>query len=234
MDVREKLARLNPTTVKFDTGHGGIAELTNQDIAAALAFVPAGLGREVLEACWWPGGAMLRTTKLRDAVMGIAMPELGRQAKKITEASLDVQLAEAAISWSGRGATAEQMAGLQKARDRLARVRGSCWPQGVVQSLPNLAAAVIMEMTAANRCEACHGTGVSAANLKCEECEGCGFDRLPDLRRAKVLKTDSRNFVRHWKPVYEWLMVKFRDAEADAASALGRALARMGEVGVDA
>jgi hypothetical protein len=31
-----------------------VPELTAQDIAAALAFVPAGLGREVLIACWWP------------------------------------------------------------------------------------------------------------------------------------------------------------------------------------
>ena len=46
-DPRRLVARLNPTTVRYDVGRGGIPDLTAQDIAAALAFVPAGLGREV-------------------------------------------------------------------------------------------------------------------------------------------------------------------------------------------
>lgn len=88
-DVREMLARLNPTTVKFDVGKGGgMPELTNIDIAGALAFVTPGLGREVLEACWWPDGAKLRSHKMRDAVIALVEPEVRRQQKLLAEARI--------------------------------------------------------------------------------------------------------------------------------------------------
>ena len=83
MNPREKWARLGPSTVKFDIGMGGgKPDLTNQDIAAALGMVPAGLGRELLEACWWPDGAALRRHKLRDAVIALVTPELQRQQRR--------------------------------------------------------------------------------------------------------------------------------------------------------
>ena len=76
MNPREAMGRLGPTTVKFDIGRGGgKPDLTNQDIAAALGMVPAGLGRELLEACWWPDGAALRRHRLRDAVIALVTPE---------------------------------------------------------------------------------------------------------------------------------------------------------------
>ncbi len=59
-DPRRLLARLNPSTIRYDTLPGGVPELTAQDIAHALGLVPVGLGREVLQACWWPDGAALR------------------------------------------------------------------------------------------------------------------------------------------------------------------------------
>ena len=50
-DPREKLARLNPSNVRFDVGcGGGIPELTSIDIAHALGRVPAfRLDDEVLD-----------------------------------------------------------------------------------------------------------------------------------------------------------------------------------------
>ncbi len=50
--VGKLLARLNPTTVRYDIGRGGMPELTPQDIAGALAMVPAGLGRELICRLW--------------------------------------------------------------------------------------------------------------------------------------------------------------------------------------
>lgn len=65
-NVRELLSsRMGPTTVKFDTGRGGTPDLTTQDIAAALAYVQDGLGRELLEALWWPESAARRRDYLR-------------------------------------------------------------------------------------------------------------------------------------------------------------------------
>lgn len=108
MNPRETMARLGPSTVKFDIGRGGgKPDLTNQDIAAALGMVPAGLGRELLEACWWPDGAALRRHKLRDAVIALVTPELQRQQRRLAEARTDLGLAEVCIGWGG-AATAEQ------------------------------------------------------------------------------------------------------------------------------
>lgn len=41
-DVREMLARLNQQTIRCEVGRGGVAELSNQDLTAALAFVEPG------------------------------------------------------------------------------------------------------------------------------------------------------------------------------------------------
>ena len=62
MDVGQLLARMSPQAVNYAAvGGGGQPELTTSDIAAALAFVPKGLGRSVLEAVYWPDGATLRS-----------------------------------------------------------------------------------------------------------------------------------------------------------------------------
>ncbi len=53
----ELLARLNPTTCRFDIGNGGVAEMTNIDIAGALGMVRETLGRSVLEATAWDRNA---------------------------------------------------------------------------------------------------------------------------------------------------------------------------------
>lgn len=228
-NVRELLARLNPKVVRYNVGLGGLPELTNEDILGALSDVPKGLGRELLEACWWPSGGALHGRRLRDAVIAIVMPELSRQSRRLTEASLDLQLSEAAISWGKRAATSEQLRGLDVSRKRLVEARESCWPRNVVEQLPALTQVIVAEMSGAHLCESCQGTGTSLREGKsalCDVCKGTGLEPSPDLRRAKALKIDSRNFVRHWKPVYQWLLVRFRDAEQDAARRLTELLRR--------
>lgn len=67
-DRREMLARLNAQTARFDVGQGGGApSLTTSAIAAALGMVPAGLGREVMEAVYLPDGAIRHRGKLAEA-----------------------------------------------------------------------------------------------------------------------------------------------------------------------
>lgn len=226
MDVREKLARLNPTTVKFDTGHGGVAELTNQDIAAALAFVPQGLGREVLEACWWPWGAAIRANGLRNSVMAVVGPELTRQSRRVSQASLDLQLAEAAILWGGNSVSAEARAEVDRCRSRLAVVRGECWPNNTAERLPLIAKAIVSEIHG-HRCTNCNGTGKDRGeNSVCKSCEGSGNAKILDAWRAAAIKVDPSDFPKRWKRVYEWLFAKMRDAEAEAGRALEAALRR--------
>lgn len=209
-DPREMLARLNPTNVRFDVGRGGgNPELTNIDIAGALGMVPAGLGREVLEACWWPEGAATRRHGLRDAVVALVGVELARQNKRLIEAHLDAQLAEAAIMWGGRACTAEQRTEVQRAQMRLAEVRKACWPKNTMERLPLIARAIVNEI-------------VCAYPVVDDE----GQVLTPDRRRAIAIDVDPSDYPKRWKVVYQWVMDQMVEAEQEAARALAQALRR--------
>lgn len=230
MNPRETMARLGPSTVKFDIGRGGgKPDLTNQDIAAALGMVPAGLGRELLEACWWPDGAALRRHKLRDAVIALVAPELQRQQKRLAEARTDVGLAEVRIGWGG-AATAEQRANRDAAQQRLGRVKAGCWPISTLESLPTLAAAVISEIAKRPHCAACEGRGqamVGELLVPCKVCGGSGLGPVSDRRRAAAIGRDESTYRAKWRGVYEWLLQKMTEAEQEACWALGNALSKV-------
>lgn len=209
-DVREKLGRLNPSTIRYDTGHGGTPDLTNIDIAAALGMVPRGLGREVLEACWWPGGANLRRNGLRDAIVPIVCTEMARQSKRLVAAHLDFQLAEAAILWAGKPVTKGQRDEVERARARLAEIRKAVWPNNTMERLPGIAKAIIGEMAGRQ------GDG-----------EGDG-GRVSDRQRALAIGVDPSDYPKRWRPVYEWVMAQMVDAEQQAVKRLESALREAG------
>ena len=228
-NVRELMARLGPSTVKFDTGRGGMPDLTNQDIAAALGMVPAGLGRELLEACWWPDSAALRRHRLRDAVIALVTPELRRQQRKLADARTDLGLAEVCMGWAG-AVTAEQRAERDRAAQRLGQVKAQCWPISTLESLPTLAAAVVGEIAKRPECDTCEGRGQRASGevmVCCKACSGSGLGPISDRRRAAALGRDEAAYRRSWKPVYEWMLSMMQEAEQEAAwhmrSALGAA-----------
>ncbi len=227
MNPREAMGRLGPTTVKFDIGRGGgKPDLTNQDIAAALGMVPAGLGRELLEACWWPDAAALRRHKLRDAVIALVTPELQRQQRRLAEARTDLGLAEVCIGWAG-AATAEQRANRDAAQQRLGRVKAQCWPISTLESLPTLAMAVINEIAQRPHCAACEGRGQTVSGellMTCKVCGGSGLGQVSDRRRAAAIERDEAGYRRTWKPVYEWLLTKMVEAEQEASWHMRNAL----------
>lgn len=218
-NVRELMARLGPSTVKFDTGRGGTPDLTNQDIAAALGMVPAGLGRELLEACWWPDGAALRRHRLRDAVIALVTPELRRQQRKLADARTDLGLAEVCVGWAG-AVTAEQRAERDRAAHRLGQVKAQCWPISTLESLPTLAAAVIGEIAKRPHCPGCEGRGETISRelrAVCKVCGGSGMAATSDRRRAAALGRNESTYRESWRTVYEWMLQKFSEAEQDAA-----------------
>lgn len=218
-NVRELMARLGPSTVKFDTGRGGTPDLTNQDIAAALGMVPAGLGRELLEACWWPDGAALRRHKLRDAVIALVTPELRRQQLRLADARTELGIAEVCMGWAG-AVTAEQRAERDRAALRLGQIKAQCWPISTLESLPSLAGAVINEIAAKPHCHSCEGRGETTAGdlrVVCKVCSGSGLVAVSDRRRAGAIDRDEAAYRRTWKPVYEWLHCKMVEAELEAA-----------------
>lgn len=229
-DVRELLARLNPSNVRFDVGQGGgILDLTNIDIAGALGMVTPGLGREVLEACWNPDGARLRRHKLRDAVVALVEPEIRRQRNRLFDAGLDLQLARQAAAWGHSGMTHEQRAELERTRCRYEQVQAQCWPRTLMDSLPTLAGAVLAEIAQTNHCDACAGRGelmVGETLKECVECKGHGTVPVSDRKRAKAIGRDFASFARNWRAVYLWLLDRFRDAEQQAAREFAAAVSR--------
>lgn len=227
-NVRELMARLGPSTVKFDTGRGGTPDLTNQDIAAALGMVPAGLGRELLEACWWPDGAALRRHRLRDAVIALVTPELRRQQRKLADARTDLGLAEVCVGWAG-AVTAEQRAERDRAAHRLVQVKAQCWPISTLESLPTLAAAVIGEIAKRPHCPGCEGRGETMSGelrVICKPCSGSGVTAVSDRRRAAALGRNESTYRESWRAVYEWMLQKLTEAEQDAGWHFARALER--------
>ena len=230
-NVRELMARLGPTTVKFDTGRGGTPDLTNQDIAAALGMVPAGLGRELLEACWWPDGAALRRHKLRDAVIALVTPELRRQQRRLADARTELGIAEVCMGWAG-AVTVEQRAERDRAAHRLGQIKAQCWPISTLESLPTLAMAVIGEIAHRPHCASCEGKGQKLSGellMKCKVCGGSGLGQASDRRRATAIGRDESSYRERWRGVYEWLLDTMWEAEQDAAAAMARSLRNLPE-----
>lgn len=227
-NVRELMARLGPSTVKLDTGRGGTPDLTNQDIAAALGMVPAGLGRELLEACWWPDGAALRRHRLRDAVIALVTPELRRQQRKLADARTELGLAEVCMGWAG-AVTAEQRAERDRAAHRLGQIKAQCWPISTLESLPCLAAAAITEMATRPHCPGCEGRGETMSGdlrVVCKVCGGSGLGSISDRRRAAAIGRDESTYRSKWRGVYEWILQQFGEAEQEACWAFHAALGK--------
>lgn len=229
-DVRESLARLNPATVRMDIGRGGVPDLTNQDVAAALAFVPPGLGREVLIACWWPAGADNR--KLMGAVLAEVDVEWRRQSKLLSDARTDVGLAEAVAGWN-RATTAEERTDVDRARARYEAIRDTCWPRDTGAMLPTLVNACLEEIAGRQQCPDCEGRGErlrGELRVPCARCSQTGEVQASNASRARAIGRDEAAFRRNWLGIYTWLLDLLTEREQEAARALRDALGR----GIDA
>ncbi|WP_434428418.1 hypothetical protein [Xylella fastidiosa] len=225
-DPRRLLARLNPSTIRYDTLPGGVPELTAQDIAHALALTPAGLGREVLQACWWPDGAALRRGPLRDAAVALVVPEIRRQQQRLLEARTDVGIVKACMGWT-RATTSAQQAALRRAQERLEEAKAQLWPQATLEMLPVLVAAVVDELSTPQLCPCCHGRGerrVGALVKVCTACGGSGAVPASDRKRAAAIGRDESTYRTTWRGLYEWLLERMGVAERQAATQLQEAL----------
>ncbi|HEL3245897.1 TPA: hypothetical protein ACKPX2_000615 [Stenotrophomonas maltophilia] len=231
--ARELLAsRMGPATQRFDAGcGGGRPELTTQDIAAALAYVPDGLGRELLEALWWPESATRRREHLRKAVIGLVAPEFIRQMHGLATARTEFGIAKACMGWGGGQVTEVQRREMVRAENALDEARAAAWPNNTMEQLGVLAGAVIAEMAKCGCCKSCDGTRVQAAPagsgvVECEACSGIGLEQLSGRKRAVAIGADKSAYQRFWQPVYEWMLEQMRSAEHVAAEAFTRALNR--------
>lgn len=224
-DVRRLLARLNPSTCRFDIGSGGVGGLTPQDVAAALGMVPDSFAREVVCAVWWPDGAALAPARLDAAVALKVREAMDRQARKAQAARLDLHIAkEAALSY--RSLPDEARRDLERLEATAARLKAAQWPYDPAMHVA-IRKAVLAELKAPNHCKTCNGLGemtVAALRVVCKGCEGRGTVPVSDRSRADRIGRDEANYRRTWKDLYQFVYTIMSDAEARGVKALRDAL----------
>lgn len=226
-EARELLSsRTGPRALSFD---GGIGGPTTEEILAALAYVPAGLGRELLEALWWPESGQRRREQLRQAVIFLVAPEFTRQMHALADARTDYGIAKASMGWCGGSITEAQRRELFRTEKALDDARAAAWPNNTMEQLGVLTGAVIAEMAGARECSHCGGKRVLrdpqvAGVANCVECGGSGHEPLSGRKRAAAIGADWSAYSRFWRPVYEWMLASFRAAESHAARKFNRAL----------
>lgn len=193
----ELMARLNPTNIRYDIGRGGLPELTSQDIAAAVAMVRPGLGRELMCRLWWPDGAMLAPKELDRLLMEAQLGEWRRRADELITAQLRAEVAETDRGRRTASASVEAAKAVQ-------------WPRvGPGSPYAAIRTAVLAEMSAACLCPECRGRGFVMADGKisgCPTCETTGRAKVSDRSRAEMIGVNRETYRTTIAPVYEWLI----------------------------
>lgn len=213
----ELMARLNPTNIRYDIGRGGLPELTAQDVAAAVAMVAPGLGRELMLRLWWPEGAQLTAKDLDRLLMEAQLAEWRDKADALVTAQLRLEMAD--------GSSARY-----RAERELEDSRAAMWPQlGGESRYTLIREAVLAEMSSAHRCSACQGRGLVIIEAKlgvCGACAGQGRIQVSDRSRAAAIETDVANYARRWRRVYEWTLSLCMDVIEPARREFERRLSR--------
>jgi len=195
MDVREKLAQLNPSSVRYDVCPSG-AGSTENPYAMALGFVPAGMGRDLLEYLYWPDGAILRGAAIYQGVVRVAMKEWATRMQAHTDARCTYGLAETLAKYAKdrSPATVRNLAILQA---RVAVARDNLWPERLEDKLPMLVPMLLRAMKG---------------------------EKHSNVDRAKAMGIDESSYRERWSKVYEWMLTKMIDEEQAAARAMEQAL----------
>jgi hypothetical protein len=215
MHIGKLLARLNPASARYGAVGGGVPELTPQDIAAALAFVPAGIGREIICRLWWPDGAALAAKDLDRMLMDAQLGEWKRRMDAMVTSQIAVAVADSLVARS-------------RALARLDAARAHLWPRlGSESCYAAIRGAVLAEIAAASHCTKCDGRGHLMENARivsCQPCFGSGIIKFGDRARAASIDRDESTYRRAWKPVYEWTERLCQDAVGPASRSLREAL----------
>lgn len=212
MHIGKLLARLNPGSVRFGAAGGGTPEFTAQDIAAAIAMVPAGLGRELICRLWWPDGAARTAKELDRLLMEAQLEEWKRRMDVLVTAQLVYAVAD--------GHTAKARADAQ-----LEAAKRTVWPRlGPESCYGPVRDGVLRELSSASLCARCSGHGQLRQGIgpivACNACFGTGHARFSDRARAALIDRDEATYRRIWRPVFEWTYAACEDALGPASRTL--------------
>jgi len=240
MNPRKLMARLNASTVRFDTGRGGIPEFTPQDIAWSLAYVRDELAREVFCAIWAPELARLARADILRHLRAEVLREFGERARAYSIAALDLHVAECETS-ARLQVSADDRKAVARLRDRRDVARARRWP-GEPAVYAKVCAAVLTELSNGAICDECKGRGhvqYSALTKACPACAATGKEPALDVWRARCIdklrvftdgygdqRNDASAYVRTWRPVYQWTFELAAAKEIVAANQVAAALSR--------
>lgn len=224
MHAAELMARLNPSTVRYDIGRGGIPELTSQDIAAAVSMVPAGLGRDLLCYLYWPDQTGISKKQMDRFLLDI-------QLKEWTSRELSMYRALAAV------ACEDAAENRFVATRQYSEANSRRWPRlsaggddvSIVKPYELMRKAVLEEISHPRQCPDCRGEGrlrkrdVAEA---CSRCQGGGIVRFGTTWRATKLKMKESSFNQRWAGPYDWLYSTLSDALQEAERDLQKAVRR--------
>ncbi|HVJ61527.1 MAG TPA: hypothetical protein VM555_02310, partial [Tahibacter sp.] len=217
MNVRKLMGRLNATTVKFDTGRGGVPELTNQDIAAAVGlcryFIKDPKEADLAPAVFWwlygPEGAPASNSQ--DA-RRLVLNEVYREFEARYQAAAVARLAVHNLEFDApetRRTQPDYERELERARAALRQVHASCWPARDMSVYRRIVDTVALEFRSPRKCPACDGRMfVMTGDVRhtCMRCNGIGQVGLQSTWRAEHLKIDVERFKKTWQVVYEWVL----------------------------
>ena len=187
------MARLNAKNVRFDVGSGGTPDLTAQDIAAAIAFVPAGIGRELLCRVWWPEGAKLTVADLDQRLVDIQFGAWRDRMDAMVTAQIRVEVADNPFE-------------RRRANGALERAKANMWPR-IDGTYALIRKAVLNELTDLRTCPDCTGRGQTKARLLtapgvCARCNGTGKLARGKVWRAAQLKMKHQSYTSLWEVPY--------------------------------
>ncbi|WP_288432722.1 hypothetical protein [uncultured Stenotrophomonas sp.] len=195
MDVREKLAQLNPSSVRYDVCPSG-AGSTENPYAMALGFVPAGMGRDLLEYLYWPDGAALRGAAIYRSIVKVLMAEWSRRQSLLASARAAYGMAASIANFNRRQDEATKRE-IEILKSRVAVARQNAWPDNVEDRLPLLIPLLLRAMKG---------------------------EKLSGVERAKAMNMSESAYREGWNSAYEWGLTAMIDAEAEAARTMERAL----------
>ena len=198
-NVRELLARMNPTTIRMDisTGSGGgVDSLTNIDIAAGLGMVPAGLGRDLMELLHGPDPSRADIVKVMGGITRMAMEERNRRSRTYFDARTTLGIADCIAKFErDQAEQTRRNLGVLKARVAVAHDR--LFPERLDERMPQIAAVAIGYMKG---------------------------ERSSNRQRAIALGVSESTYREAWSEVVDWLLSEMVQAEDHAAERLSQVL----------
>ncbi|TDB28422.1 hypothetical protein ATCM_12575 [Stenotrophomonas sp. ATCM1_4] len=205
-DVRELLARLNPTTIRMDAGAGsgsGGDALTNIDVAGALGMVPAGLGRDLLELLYGPDPSRADIVRVFHGITRLALEERNLRSRCFIDAKTLWGIKDC-IARFERDQSEQTRRDLGVLKARTAVAREQLFPERLEERMPQIAAVAIGYMKG---------------------------ERLSNRERAAAMGVSESAYRQGWSDVVDWLLTQMVEAEQDAARVFSRSLREEGAAG---